>query len=74
MLILGILPGPHEVGLHKINHYLSPIITELESLWGGMTLTNGKEIQVALITASYDIPAIWPYFCPCIMSPLQKKV
>jgi hypothetical protein len=32
MLILGILPGPNEVSLHKINHYLSPIITEFESL------------------------------------------
>ena len=59
MLILGILPGPHEVGLHKINHYLSPVITELELLWGGMTLTNGKEIRAALITASCDIPAAW---------------
>ena len=55
MLILGILPGPHEVGLHKINHYLSPIITELELLWEGLTLErtnkcpNGKEIRAALI-------------------------
>ncbi len=62
MLILGILPGPHEVGLHRINHYLSPIITELESLWEGLTLErtnkcpNGKEIRAALIIASRDIP------------------
>ena len=38
MLILGILPGPNEVSLHKINHYLSPIITELETLWEGITI------------------------------------
>lgn len=63
MLILGILPGPKEVSLHKINHYLSPIITELELLWKGMTLNstnecpNGKDIRVAVIIASCDIPA-----------------
>jgi hypothetical protein len=63
ILILGILPGPNEVGLHKINHYLSPIITELESLWEGLTLNrtnecpNGKDIKAALIIASCDIPA-----------------
>ena len=63
MLILGILPGSNEVGLHKINHYLSPIITDLESLWEGMALNrthehpNGKVIRAALIIASCDIPA-----------------
>ncbi|GBB89973.1 hypothetical protein RclHR1_16820005 [Rhizophagus clarus] len=50
VLILGILPGPDEVKLHKVNHYLSPIITELESLWEGVNLNrtnecpNGKDI------------------------------
>src|SRR5437868_525269 len=63
IFILGILPGPNEVGLHKINHYLLPIITELESLWKGLTLNrtnkcpNGKDIKAALIIASCDIPA-----------------
>jgi hypothetical protein len=63
MLILGILPGPNEVSLHKINHYLSPIVAELESLWEGMTLnrtfecSNGKVIRAALMLASCDIPA-----------------
>ncbi|CAG8715091.1 6235_t:CDS:2, partial [Funneliformis caledonium] len=32
IIILSILSGPNEVSLHKINHYLSPIITEFESL------------------------------------------
>ena len=63
MLILGILPGPNEVSLHKINHHLSPIISELESFWGGITLNNthecpnGKNIRAALILVSCDIPA-----------------
>ena len=50
ILILGILPGPNEASLHRINYYLSLIITELESLWEGATLSctnecpNGKDI------------------------------
>ena len=63
MIILGILPGPDEVSLHRINHYLSPIISELESFWSGVTLNstyecpNGKEVRAALILVSCDIPA-----------------
>jgi hypothetical protein len=63
MLLLGLLPGPDEVSLHKINHYLAPIVNELESLWSGVTLKNtheclnGKKIKAALILVSCDIPA-----------------
>jgi hypothetical protein len=62
MLILGILPGPDEVSLHKINHYLAPIVNDLESLWGGVTLSRTyesqrKRIRAALILVSCDIPA-----------------
>ena len=32
LLTLGLLPGPSEVSLHKINHYLVPIIDELKLL------------------------------------------
>ena len=45
MLTLGLLPGPHEVKLHKINHYLAPIVDELLELWEkGFSLSNGKKI------------------------------
>jgi Transposase family tnp2 len=63
MLILGLLPGPNEVSLHRINHYLAPIIDDLESLWSGVTLNrtyeceNRKRIRAALILVSCDIPA-----------------
>ncbi|GET51673.1 hypothetical protein GLOIN_2v1775288 [Rhizophagus irregularis DAOM 181602=DAOM 197198] len=63
ILILGLLPGPDEVSLHKINHYLVPIIDELKSLWEGVTLNKtyecqeGKRIRAALILVSCDIPA-----------------
>ena len=63
LLTLGLLPGPSEVSLHKINHYLAPIVDELESLWYGVTLNRtyeypeGKDIRVALILVSCDVPA-----------------
>ncbi|EXX65698.1 hypothetical protein RirG_130750 [Rhizophagus irregularis DAOM 197198w] len=63
LLTLGILPGPKEVSLHKVNHYLAPIVNELETLWAGLTLNrtyeceNGKRIRGASILVSCDIPA-----------------
>lgn len=63
MIILGILLGPNEVSLHRINHYLSPIISELESFLDGVTLNstyecpNGKKVRAVLILISCDIPA-----------------
>ncbi|CAB4428199.1 unnamed protein product [Rhizophagus irregularis] len=63
LLVLGLLPGLNEVSLHKINHYIAPIVNELELLWSGITLNrtfecqNGKNIRAALVLISCDIPA-----------------
>lgn len=58
MLTLGLLPGPKEVKLHKINHYLSPIVDELLEFWNGIEIpAAGKNIRLALICCSNDIPA-----------------
>ena len=63
MLVLSILPGPNEVKLHKINHYLAPIVDELLEFWDGIDLpvTNkyptGKKVRMAVICCSNDIPA-----------------
>src|SRR5918995_4749439 len=63
ILILGLLPGPKEVKLHRINHYLSPIVDELLELWNGYVMPistkfpNGKRIRLAVICCSNDIPA-----------------
>ncbi|GBC44610.2 uncharacterized protein LOC105342819 [Rhizophagus irregularis DAOM 181602=DAOM 197198] len=63
LLLLGMLLGPNEVSLHKINHYLAPIVNELTSLWEGIILNRtyehqlGKKIRAALIMVSCDIPA-----------------
>ena len=32
ILILGLLPGPHEPKLHEINNYLAPLVNELVTL------------------------------------------
>ena len=58
MLTLGLLPGPNEVKLHKINHYLSPIVDELLEFWNRVEIpAAGKNIRLALICCSNDIPA-----------------
>src|SRR3954469_9582151 len=56
MLTLGLLPGPNEVKLHKINHYLFPIVDELLEFWNGVEIpAAGKNIRLALICCSNDI-------------------
>ncbi|EXX57717.1 hypothetical protein RirG_204540 [Rhizophagus irregularis DAOM 197198w] len=40
MLYLGLLLGPEEIKLHKINHYLSPIVDELLEFWDGVDLPS----------------------------------
>ncbi len=58
MLTLGLLPGPNEVKLHKINHYLSPIVDELLEFWNGIEIPAAEKIiRLALICCSNDIPA-----------------
>ena len=63
MLILGLLPEPHEVNLYKINHYLVLIVDELETFWAGISLNctfefpEERDIWAALILISCDIPA-----------------
>ncbi|GBC13884.2 hypothetical protein RIR_v02000694500 [Rhizophagus irregularis DAOM 181602=DAOM 197198] len=45
MLTLGLLPGPSEVKLHKINHYLTPIVDELLEFWDGIEIPPLKKIS-----------------------------
>ena len=63
ILILALLLGPNEVKLHRINHYLTPLIDELLKFWNGVNLpaTNnyptGRNIRMAVICCSNNIPA-----------------
>ena len=63
MLILALLLGPNEVKLHKINHYLVPIVDELLEFWSGVNLPPSKDhlevkkIRLAVICCTNDILA-----------------
>ena len=67
-MYLGFLPGPKEVGLERINHYLAPIVDEFLEFWRGWKIpkmfehSKGLEIKVALIVASSDIPVTQKLF------------
>src|SRR5256886_8607989 len=57
IIYLGFLPGPKEVGLERINHYLAPIVDEFLELWRGWNVKtyeypDGLDIKVALIVRS----------------------
>src|SRR5207247_10316200 len=63
MLTLGLLPGPKEVKLHRINHYLALIVDELLEFWDGVYLPAtdkypaSRRVRMAVICCSNDIPA-----------------
>ena len=59
MVLVGVIPGPHEPSLH-INSFLEPIVLELLKLWTGVEIltTEGNQIvRAALLCNSSDIPA-----------------
>lgn len=61
IIIVGIIPGPHEPSKH-INSYLTPLVEELRDLWSGVVLRVGESeqciiIRAALICVACDIPA-----------------
>ena len=55
------IPGPGEPKLHKLNHYLAPIIDQFIELWKGIDIstneTSSKHIRAAIICCACDIPA-----------------
>ena len=56
--LVGIIPGPGEPSLN-INTYLSPLVSDLLSLWKGIPLriygTNGERLaRAAVLIASCD--------------------
>src|SRR5581483_6061826 len=63
IITLAIIPGPNEPKLHRLNHYLAPIIDQFISLWEGITIDKtyessvGKFIRAAIICCACDIPA-----------------
>ena len=60
ILIIGLLPGPSEPPL-TINTYLSPLVSELLTLWRGHTFktpdNNPVLVRCALLCVACDLPA-----------------
>lgn len=54
MVLLGIIPGPHEPSL-DINAYLEPVVADLMKLWKGVEAETSED--AALICSSSDVPA-----------------
>jgi hypothetical protein len=48
ILTLAVIPGPKEPKLHEINHYLYPIINQLNQLWDGYYIKRMKTTKVVL--------------------------
>jgi len=60
---LGITPLPHEPSVLTINHLTSPIVTELEDLWEGVTISTfrhpeGVQKRVGILLAVADLLGI----------------
>lgn len=65
LFLAGIAPGPKEPSLEQSNHILSPVVTQLQSLWDeGIYLNqtpshpNGRRIHAALLVLIADLPAL----------------
>ena len=60
IILIGVIPGPHEPKLH-MNTLLSPLVVELKELWHGLIIqTSGNGaviIRAALLSVACDIPA-----------------
>lgn len=59
VIIIGIIPGPHEPKLH-INSYLGPVVNELLELQSGqwfITPVGRQFVKCAMVCLSSDIPA-----------------
>lgn len=59
MILVGIIPGPHEPSLH-MNSFLEPLVQDLLKLWKGVQMQTTEGLQViraALMCNSSDVPA-----------------
>ena len=64
IIIVGIIPGPREPSLGKIDSFLAPLVSELKDFWDGVVLNvhtpSGiieQEVKCALMCISCDLPA-----------------
>lgn len=55
IIVVGIIPGPHEPKEH-INVFLEPLVIDLKQLWAGLDI-DGQFVHGALLSLASDIPA-----------------
>ncbi|SMN01766.1 hypothetical protein SPONN_25 [uncultured Candidatus Thioglobus sp.] len=58
VILVGIMPGPHEPSL-QMNAFIEPLVRDLLKLWNGVemrTPDGNKTIRAALVCVSCDIP------------------
>ncbi|KAG2191502.1 hypothetical protein INT47_010971 [Mucor saturninus] len=61
-ILVGLMPGPKEAKTSEINHYLRPLVAELQSLYVGVVIPtvrcpSGALVRAALFLVACDIPA-----------------
>ena len=62
IILVGMIPGPEEPSKDKMNHYLRPLVDELEALYEGISIPTaqmetGTVVRAALLMIACDIPA-----------------
>lgn len=60
IILIGVIPGPHEPKLH-LNTFLGPLVSELKELWHGVIIESSDRpaviVRAALLSVACDIPA-----------------
>ena len=62
VILVGIMPGPKEAKKSDMNHYLRPLVDELEDIYFGVDMAThdhpyGTTVRAALLMVACDIPA-----------------
>ncbi|OAD70082.1 hypothetical protein PHYBLDRAFT_71521 [Phycomyces blakesleeanus NRRL 1555(-)] len=62
IVLVGLMPGPSKAKTHQINHYLCPLVAELNQLYSGVAIptnecSSGTLVRAAILLVACDIPA-----------------
>ena len=63
VILVGVMPGPKEAKTYEMNHYLEPLVSELEKLYVGVRMSTHEHpndevtVRAALLMVACDIPA-----------------
>ena len=63
VILVGVMPGPKEAKSYEMNHYLQPLVSELEKLYFGVRMSTHEHpndeviVRAALLMVACGIPA-----------------